>query len=104
MVFLKKEICDRCGKETYSSQLDFRFYHEWDSFIFWKPYNWRNFTVIHLSFETNNYSKYLEFDFAILGLHFGFDIYRKFYEIKCKDCFKEYLESITMGVNDEVSK
>ena len=64
----------------FKHRFGFSFYHDWDSFIFWHRVNWRNFTFIYLYLETNNYSKWLEFNFALLGLHFSFDIYRKFKE------------------------
>lgn len=104
MIFRKKEICPNCGNVEYSSQLGFYFHHDWDSFMFWKPLNWRNFTIIHLSIETNDYSKYLELEFGILGLNFNFDIYRKHYETKCSKCFKNYLESITIKYKDDDGK
>ena len=55
------------------------FYHDWDSFIFWgkSEINWRNFTLIELTVETNPYSVYLEIHFAILGVHVDFDWWRK---------------------------
>ena len=57
-------------------KFSFNFYSDWDSLIFWKSMNWRNFTFIHLYFEFNNF-KWFEIDFAILGLHFNFDWFRK---------------------------
>jgi hypothetical protein len=40
---------------------------DWDSFIFWKPYNWRDFTVINISGEIGVYTS--ELHLAILGFH-----------------------------------
>ena len=51
------------------------FHHDWDSFSF-APMNWRNFTFIEITLETNAYSKYFEIAFAILGLHFCLSIFR----------------------------
>lgn len=56
------------------------FSSDWDSFIFWKSMNWRNFTLITLYFETNSYSHWLEIDAAFLGIHFSFNIHRRFDE------------------------
>lgn len=44
-------------------------YHDWDSFIFWQPMNWRDFTVIALSGEVSP-NRWYEIHFAILGFHF----------------------------------
>ena len=57
-------------------RFSFGFYSDWDSFIFWKPMNWRNFTFIHFYVEISC-ARILELDFAILGLHFNFDWFRK---------------------------
>ena len=58
----------------------FSFHSDWDSFSL-KPMNWRDFEFIDFSFirfrvETNCYSRYFEFNFALLGFHFDFDFYR----------------------------
>lgn len=59
-----------------NKKFSFGFYSDWDSLIFWKPMNWRDFTFIHFSLEFNAY-KNLEITFAILGLHFNFDWFKK---------------------------
>jgi len=59
-------------------------YHDWDSFMFWQPMNWRNFTWFELSTETNSYLKYLELRFAILGFHIEIDWYRPIGDKPCK--------------------
>lgn len=53
----------------------FTFYSDWDSFIFWKPMNWRSFTFAHLYVEFNDY-KWIEFDVTLLGCHFCIDWFR----------------------------
>ena len=50
-------------------------HQDWDSFIFWKPYNWRDFTFIHFSVEVNE-GKFLELSIALLGFHFDLDWWR----------------------------
>ena len=49
---------------------EFSFYHDWDSFIFWRHMNWRDFTFIHLSFETGP-NRWYDVQIAFLGLHFS---------------------------------
>ena len=58
-------------------KISIQFGSDWNSFIFWKPMNWRNFTIFHLSFETNCYSRYFELSITILGLHLTFNIWRE---------------------------
>jgi hypothetical protein len=57
-------------------KIEIEVYHDWDSLIFWQSMNWRNFTWIRIDTETNNYSKYLELDLALLGFHFNLDWFR----------------------------
>ena len=66
-------------REHYKSPVSIRFWHDWDSFIFWGKHqiNWRNFTLIEIAFETNCYSNYLEINIGILGFHFEFEWCRK---------------------------
>jgi len=52
------------------------FHHDWDSLIFWRQMNWRNFTLIRIDGETNGYSKYLELEIALLGFHVEINWYR----------------------------
>ncbi len=52
------------------------FWCDWDSLIFWRSMNWRNFTVIRVAGETNIYSKYLELEIALLGFHIEINWYR----------------------------
>ena len=49
---------------------EFNFHHDWDSFIFWRRMNWRDFTFIHLSFETGP-NRWYDIQIAFLGLHIG---------------------------------
>lgn len=55
----------------------FMFQSDWDSLFFWQRMNWRDFTFIYLHIETDNYTRYFGISFAILGLHFSFDWWRK---------------------------
>jgi hypothetical protein len=66
---MKNKIIKAFGK------IEIEFYHDYSSFL--PNVNWRDFTWIKLYTETNYYSKYLEIDFAILGLHFNLDWFRK---------------------------
>ena len=74
-------------KLTKNSEIYFR--HDWDSLFFWQEVNWRDFTFIHFSMETNCYSKNLEVNLAILGLHLNFYWYKdhKKYEEELQDLF-----------------
>ena len=58
------------------SKIEINFHHDWDSFMFWQPMNWRNFTWFKIHTETNNYSKYFELHITVLGFHFELDWFR----------------------------
>jgi len=49
-------------------------HHDWDSFLFWQPKNWRNFTLIGINCEFSGYKGdgWYEFNFALLGFHLNF--------------------------------
>ena len=44
------------------------FWSDWDSFMFWKPKNWRDFTIINISGEVSEHKNY-EIHIALLGVH-----------------------------------
>ena len=48
---------------------EFSFYSDWSSFVFWKPMNWRDFTLINISGEIGP-NRWYEIHIAFLGLHF----------------------------------
>lgn len=48
---------------------EFTFYHDWNSFIFWEPMNWRDFTLIHIGGEVGP-NRWYEFHIALFGFHF----------------------------------
>jgi len=58
--------------------LNIGFYSEWDSLIFWKKYNWRDFTWISLSTESSNLfhlkEGYFQLHFMLLGLGFQINV------------------------------
>jgi hypothetical protein len=56
--------------------ISIEFYSQWDSLAFWKPLNWRDFTVIYLSFETSN-NKWIEITITLLGLGFIFHWFKE---------------------------
>jgi hypothetical protein len=75
-----KEILDEYHEDRRKHPFKFNFHSDWDSFSL-NPMNWRDFEIIKFTFmrffvETNNYSKYFELEFALLGFHFDFDWYR----------------------------
>lgn len=66
---------DQLLRDRSEKKLVFTFYSDWDSFLFWKPMNWRGFTFIYLYIEFNEY-KWIELDITILGFHFSLDWFR----------------------------
>lgn len=73
----KESIDEFFARERKFQRFTFSFHSDWDSFILWKPMNWRNFRFINLYIEHNCYSSWLELDFSLLGLNFDFNIWRK---------------------------
>lgn len=51
------------------SSVDFSFWNDWDSFVFWEHKNWRDFTLINISVETGT-NRYFMFHICVLGFHF----------------------------------
>ena len=54
----------------------FHVYSQWSSFIFWRPVNWRDFTFINLTLETNP-QMWIDIGFALLGVKISFTIFKK---------------------------
>jgi hypothetical protein len=48
---------------------EFNFRSDWDSFAFWQPMNWREFTLIHIGGEIGP-NRWYEIHIALLGFHF----------------------------------
>ena len=47
---------------------EIHFFHDWDSLAFWKPMNWRDFTLITAKFETGP-NRFYEIHLAFMGFH-----------------------------------
>ena len=75
MTDLEQRILNDLNRAN-KQRFHFSIYSQWSSFIFWRPVNWRDFTFIDLTFETNSYH-WLEIDFALLGIKISFTIYKK---------------------------
>lgn len=54
----------------------FNFWHDWDSLIFWKPMNWRDFHVIRLTLETNPH-QWVDIELSLFGFNFCFTIFKR---------------------------
>ena len=77
LISKKKEIEDFLNGPREYKPFVFEFYNDWNSFAFWQPMNWRNFTWIYFYTEINDYSVYLEIHLALLGFHFNLYWWRK---------------------------
>lgn len=68
-----QELLNRLEEKTgWSASFD----HDWDSFIFWQPISWRNFTFIEIEYEYTEYSVSHELNLALLGFHLQIRYYK----------------------------
>lgn len=63
--------------KTLLKRFSFEFHCDWDSLMFWRDMNWRDFTIIMLDIETAWKHKTIDINFGLLGFNFRFIVWHE---------------------------